>query len=402
MDLKGVFYVAINYLSQIFSVIINLLLIKGLSSNELGIVSFARIFFQIPEFTQLGLRSALDRHLPFLGSKRSRLYFSSCFYLYLLVSFFYLFIVFINSSNFIYSLFAISGVFFVVSNFFKVYFRARGEIKNLNISSFSLSVLPIVIQITFFYFYGFYGFLYSFFLGYIFVFLFLIVRYRGVLYKINLRKCYFIYKRKMVGAGTVLYINSLLIFMIFTIDRVIAGKYLGFAFLGEYSVVLFFLTVFILFPSVISELMMNRIYKEREGDGANLLFRCIIYTSLISLLIIFLFFCFGQCLVDFFIPEYSSLMNGLYFSSLILVPYSVTPFLNHYMNSINKYFMVFKVNLVACFIYFLFIFIYFYFFNVSIDFLIISKVICFFIQALLMILSTLICMTKDKGVLNEA
>ncbi|MGI8464312.1 hypothetical protein [Pectobacterium punjabense] len=384
-----IFYVIINYMSQGSNILLNVLMMRMLSPSELGLLSLAKILFQSAEYSHLGSRFALDRMLPSSDKFESLALLNSAIFFCTIFGLGYIFVCYLYFGNeSIYILFSIAGLFFVLANFFKVYSRAKSNYFHLNVVTTVLVFFPILIQIIQLISGGYHGFVHSFFYGYLISFVFIILLNRGLLLKIDPKKFFLVYKNKLAKPGFLLLISSFISFMAMTFDRIIVGVFFSLDFLGYYSILLFFISLYLIMPAVISELALPDIMKFSNGNNIFVVIKkYAIVTFLSSIFISIGVFCLFDLIINIIDPKYVFLKNEVFLALLILIPYTFTPFVIHYFNAIDKQFFLMIINLLAFIIYISFLLLYINFYSdVNLLGLVFIKVLYFFIQFLLLAL----------------
>lgn len=390
--LNQFYYVFINYLAQGMNVMLNLILIRYLTSSELGTVTLGKIFFQVADYLHLGTRYALDRYLPIKNNIRSIFYLNSVILLYFVISILYLSVVLIFwIDNLIYIFFAFSGVLFNLTNFVKIFYRSKQNYNLLNLTTMIIILLPIIIQLIGILLYQYIGFIYGFIIGYIASFYITYKFNNNLLKPIGFKSSFNIFNKKLRKPGTLLFIDGVIVFLAFTIDKLFVKSYLGLEMLGSYTVVLFFITLNLILPSTISELLFPKIIKNAyEKEIHKIILKYIIITFCLT--IIFCLFCFYlyPIFIPLVIPNYSYLINEILLSLLVMVPYAIIPFLYHYLNGLNKQKVILRINIISFTVYLISIFLFFEYTNIdlSLENLILLKILYFFIQSLLFIVVT--------------
>jgi len=162
MNKNGLIYISVVYGIQILNILLNLLLIRFLSLEQLGTITLAKVYFQFMDYTHLGMRMAIDRLAPIQNITENRLAVSIAFFITLSVSLIYITLIYLFVSNdIIILLFMFSGLFFALGNIFKSYYRAKQQFSNILMLTIILSLLPLIGQIFFLLLYGYKGFIYS-------------------------------------------------------------------------------------------------------------------------------------------------------------------------------------------------------------------------------------------------
>ncbi|OEF47201.1 hypothetical protein [Vibrio splendidus] len=380
-------YVFLNYFIQAANVALNLLMMRVLSPTELGNISLSKVFFQSAEYLHLGGRYSLDRYLPSASINKGKLYLNIVFWLYVTVgSIYFLLVIFFVGDNNLFIFFAISGVAFVLSNFIKVYHRAKLEYVKLNKTTFFILLFPIVIQFLGLYYHGFQGFIFSFFVSYLISCGVILCSNHELLQRIDILEAISIFFKVLFKPGLMLFSISIIGFIAMIIDRLLIANIIGFEELGYYSVILFFVTLYVILPGTISELALPTIINKMASSQpiVKYVVLCILITMISSLVfasLVFLFIDYGLTIIA---PEYMSLISEIKMALLILIPFSITPFLNHYFNAKDKQGILVIVNVSCILVYTSALYLYLVNYEVEFTHLILLKVAYFTLQCFVM------------------
>ena len=152
-----------------------------------------------------------------------------------------------------------AGLSFALGNIFKAYYRAKQHFKKMFLMTIILALIPLIGQLIGLLLYGYTGFIYSTFFLYMVVF-FLYIKYfnllsytkfNGIKYKV----------KSMFNIGGVLFISSLISFITFSIDKFLLEHFEGKEALGDYAIILFSFSMFLIIPSSLAELLFPKIIK---------------------------------------------------------------------------------------------------------------------------------------------
>ncbi len=145
---KSIVYLVIVYAIQILNVVLNIVLIRSLSLENLGQITLAKVYFQFMDFMHLGSRFTLDRFVPTANEENGKKLTVFAMTISFFTSFIFLFIVyFFMTTNTIVLIFMISGFIFAQETIYKAYFRAKEKTKEMIQVVLITMFFPLVAQI---------------------------------------------------------------------------------------------------------------------------------------------------------------------------------------------------------------------------------------------------------------
>ncbi len=346
---KSIVYLLIVYLVQALNVVLNILLIRFLSLEQLGQITIAKVFFQFMDYTHLGSRFAMDRYIPTHtkenGEKLTLLTMNISMFMSVLTIIVVYF--FINNSATV-LIFMISGFFYAIATIYKAYLRAREETREMFFVVLLSMLLPVIIQVVAIYFFDFKTFIVLYFISYLFGFLLLVYKFK----LISLMSLAVLIKktRDIYSASSLLFLTSLVLFLSFSIDKILLEHYRGSELLGEYSIILFVFATLLIIPGTLAELVFPKIIKKVTSSSELIHVKemaFVFFPTLFSIVIANLF-------MDYFIikfTDYSYLLNYLHLVSWATLPYAITSILYHTLNALDQRKTILKINFLVLLAY---------------------------------------------------
>ena len=344
-------YIGLGYITTLLNVIISILTIKHLSPTLLGKLSLGRSVFQSFEFSHLGVRNGLDRHLPgkenhYIKSIMFTVAFFSSFLFSLL--FIIIWAIYQKSDVLFYSSFYISGLFYSLISIYRIYYRSQNDKKAFINISVIVNIIPITAQIICFYFFKLEGLIIAQFLSYLFSY-FICLKY----FRIN-----FIYKKKLIkpifkrlfGSGYLIFISSLLSYFSTVGDRFLIADYWGLTEVGLFSVTLFIFNIFNIISVNYSEMILSKIIETRNFNY--MMKQVVFITVLVSFFVITSFFLL-PILVNLFLPEYNKLIKEMSLVIFAAIPFAGISILNYFLHAIDKRRILLLINLFCTILYFI-------------------------------------------------
>jgi O-antigen/teichoic acid export membrane protein len=331
---KSMVYLAIVYLIQILNIVLNILLIRLLPLEQLGQITIAKVFFQFMDYTHLGSRFAMDRYVPTHTEEDGKKLTIFTMNISLFVSAFFIVLVyfFINNS-FIVLIFMISGFLFAIGTIYKAYFRAREETNQMFFVILLSIFLPLIVQIITISFFDFNTFIFLFFISYITGFFLLVYKFRLIhlmTFSAFLDKAKSIYK-----AVSLLFLTSLILFLSFSIDKILLEHYKGSIVLGEYSIILFVFATLLIIPGTLAELVFPKIIKKVTATSKVIHLKEMAFIFFPTLLSIIM----ANLLMDYMIirfTKYEYLLHYLHLVSWAVLPYAITSIMYHTLNALDQ------------------------------------------------------------------
>ncbi|MCF4201115.1 polysaccharide biosynthesis protein, partial [Acinetobacter baumannii] len=150
---KGLIYIVLNYTIQFLNIIFNLLLMKYLSSYQLGSLALAKTWQQFVDYSHLGARFSLDRYIPTAEEEEKKYLVATVLFTTFIGSLFILLAaVILNDADIIVSILTASGIFIAVGNIIKAYYRATNSLTKMLNLVFYNQLLPLLISIVLYFF----------------------------------------------------------------------------------------------------------------------------------------------------------------------------------------------------------------------------------------------------------
>lgn len=345
---KGVIYILLNYMIQFLNIVFNLLLMKYLSSYQLGSLALAKTWQQFVDYSHLGARFSLDRYIP-VAEDDEKKYLVATVLLSTFVGAIIIFLVAIilNNAELIVSILTASGIFIAISNILKAYYRATDNLTEMLKLVFFNQLLPILISITtYFLTLDFNFYLISLLLLYTLFGSILIYKERELFHFIKYNKLKSVIK-DIAKPSFLLFINSLVVFLYLVMDRFFIDYSNGREQLGYYSVIIFVFSALMIIPATVAELLFVKIIKESCGSGRRIFIR----ETLITLGITILGVVFANACMGFFVTKYTDygfLIDQMHIASFAVIPFALTAIYYHVMNGLDLRKQIFLINFVVC------------------------------------------------------
>jgi len=347
---KGLIYIVLNYTIQFLNIIFNLLLMKYLSSYQLGSLTLARTWQQLVDYSHLGARFSLDRYIPVAEDEEKKYLVATVLFTTFLGSLFILLVaVVLNDADIVVSILTASGIFIAVGNIVKAYYRATNSLTKMLKLVFYNQLVPLLISIgLYFYTLDFNIYLISLIFSYLFFSFILFYRERELFHFIKYERIKKVIK-EIALPSFLLFVNSLMIFLYLVMDRFFIDYSSGREELGHYSIILFAFTALMIIPATVAELLFVKIIKQSCGAGKRLFLRETLITLGITVLgVVVANFC-----MDYFVQRFTSygfLTGKMHIATLAVIPFSLTAIYYHVMNGLDLRKEIVIVNLVVCII----------------------------------------------------
>ncbi len=350
---KSLIYIIIVYATQVLSIILNILLIRNLSLEQLGQVTLAKIYFQFMDYSHLGSRFAMDRYVPTMNNESAIKITNTVFLLSFCISIIIILIVyFFISSNIIVLIFMISGLFFSQVTIHKSFYRAKGAISSMIKIVLATLLMPLFAQVIAIKYFDFNIFIFIFFISYACAFAILYFKFR--LIQILPLSEYVDRLTFLFRSSSLLFIISLVIFLSFSIDKIVLEKYRGVELLGEYSIVLFVFATLRIIPGTLSELVFPKIIKDVSSNSKVFFPKELAFVFFPTLIAIIL----ANTFMDYFIAkftDYSYLLNLMHIISWGVLPFAITSIYYHIFNALDLRFIILKINIIILIIYLIYL-----------------------------------------------
>lgn len=345
---KGLIYIVLNYMIQFLNIIFNLLLMKYLSSYQLGSLALAKTWQQFVDYSHLGARFSLDRYIPVAEEEEKKYLVATVLFTTFIGSLFILLIaVILNDADVIVLTLTASGVFIAVGNVVKAYYRATNSLTKMLNLVFYNQFLPLLISIAlYFYTLDFNVYLVSLILSYLFFSLILFYRERELFDFIRYERIKKVVK-EIALPSFLLFINSLMIFIYLVMDRFFIDYLYGREDLGHYSIILFAFTALMIIPATVAELLFVKIIKQSCEAGKCFFWKETFITLGITVVgVIAANFCMDYFIMRF--TNYGFLTEKMHIATLAVIPFSLTAIYYHVMNGLDLRREIFIVNLIVC------------------------------------------------------
>lgn len=372
---KGIIYLLLNYLIQALNIIFNLLLMKYLSSFQLGSLALAKTWQQLVDYSHLGARFSLDRYIPVAEEDEKKYLVATVLFTTTLGSLIIFFVALIfNDADIIVSLLTASGVFIAISNILKAYYRATNKLNEMLSLVFFNQLMPLVIAITLYFItLNFNVYLISLLLTYFIFSFFLFYKERHLFnyFKIAQLKRVF---NSIALPSFLLFINSLMVFLYLVMDRFFIDYSNGREELGHYSIILFAFTALMIIPATVAELLFVKIIKQSCEAGKRFFWKETFITLGITVVgVVAANFCMDYFVKSF--TNYGFLTEQMHIATLAVIPFALTAIYYHVMNGLDLRKEIVLVNLSVCIILVLY-YIYPLFFkqNYGLDYYLYAKV----------------------------
>lgn len=354
-----IIYIFLSYSIQLLNILLNLVFMQRLPVSLLGDVAIAKIWLQTFDYTHLGTRFALDRYLPMTkndGHRSAYLLFS------LLVSFFgslaiLLISLIIENANITIFSFCLVGISLAITNVIKAYFRATENIKSVNILMGWLYAFPLTISLLAS-LYSFNAFILIYPISFWVLLIIFFLKYGfNITFDMSMRWNYILaIKRRMVGASKFLFLNSVIIYLSFVIDRLFVDWSLGRDALGTYSIIMFVFASIFSIPSILTELIYPKIIRSTVKEKKLFHWKESALVFFGTCMVILIANVSMYYLVERF-TKYAELVPLMQLAAIGVIPYSCIAILNHVFNALDKRWLLFIINLVSLLIYVLFLFV---------------------------------------------
>ena len=337
-------YSGVIYLNQICNIFISVMLIKYVSLSVLGDVTIAKVWMRLIDYSHLGLRFSVDRYCPIWTERQRRLLFVQTILVSTIVSFIVLCISLLFSDNILFnSLFILFGYAVSVFTILKNYFRAINEQNKMILTFFFVPFVPSVIQTFVLFFLGFDYYLYSF----IFLFVTCLIALMYIcIFKFDFRsfsfaKIKYIFKRTYKNSS-LLFVNSILLFLIFAVDRVLLKFHTDSETVGEYSIILFGFTLLLIVPNSLSEFFYSKIILNTVKKNKFFYKKEMLMTFLMTVFLVIVASLLSPVFFSLFLSEHANLSDNFRLLLLGVIPYAFLPILNQVLVAADKEVLLIK------------------------------------------------------------
>lgn len=326
-------YSSLAYLNQVASVMINILFIRTLTLNTLGEIAIAKVWMQVMDYSHLGLRFSLDRYVPVWDRHRSAHLLWICIGLssFISAAIIGLALLFTENKPLILA-FCIWGYGVAVATILKNYYRASADAARMLVTYAACPTIPAVVQVAVFYLLGFTGFLFFTAAASLATTAYVLIKAWPLMSDIQHRLSDTLHSVR--SATITLFINAIVIFLTFTVDRIILNAYSSKEVLGEYSIILFAFSLLLIIPSTVAEFIFPKIIRTTVDDGRVFypreMLTILTPTALATLVA---FFSASYLITQF--TSYGHLVEYIQLMTLGALPYAATPVLFHVMSALD-------------------------------------------------------------------
>lgn len=241
-----------KYIIQLLNVVFNFVCIKLLNTSDLGHLSIIKSIFGTYELAHAGSRYTIER---FSQKKNiAKTLVGTSFLIHIVGSTLLSIAFFIYYRNLEVLLIGLSGAIYFLVNIVRVYHRSSGNLKYFVKISFVSDFLLMIFQLVLVVLYGLKGIYIGYCCASVVVFLFF---YRDIASYFSVRSGQKKYLT-LSFESWVLYLNVIVALLFSLGDKFYIEAVFGSHILGEYSIVLFFQTVLLLFALSFTELLSNK------------------------------------------------------------------------------------------------------------------------------------------------
>jgi O-antigen/teichoic acid export membrane protein len=229
-----------------------------------------------------------------------------------------------------------------IATILKNFYRASADAARMLATYVACPTIPAVAQTAAFFLWGFSGFLIVTATTSLATATYVLIKSRPLMAEIRhpLRETL----HAVRSATITLFINAVVIFLTFSVDRIILNAYSSKEVLGEYSVVLFAFSLLLIIPSTVAEFIFPKIVRTTVKDGRTFhpreMLTILIPTAMATLA--------AYVSATYLVPRliiYGHLVGDIQLVTLGVLPYAVTPILFHVMSALD---MRMQLVLSAC------------------------------------------------------
>lgn len=326
-------YSGLVYLNQFANVLINIIFIRTLSLHTLGEIAIAKVWMQVLDYSHLGFRFSLDRYVPIWDLQRSAHLLWICVWVSSLVSAAIISVAMLFSDNkLLIMIFCFWGYGAAIATILKNYYRASADLPQMLKTYVVFPTIPAAFQAAGLYYWGINSFLLITVVASLVATAYFLLKIRSS--ATDAWNNFHATLRSVRSATTMLLINSIVIFLTFSVDRIIMNAYTSKDVVGEYSIVLFAFSMLFTIPSTLAEFIFPKIIRTTVDSG-RMFYPREIMTILgpTSLAVLAAYFFSPHLISDF--TTYRRLIGPIQLVTLGVLPYAVTPILFHVMNALN-------------------------------------------------------------------
>lgn len=326
-------YSGLVYLNQVANVLVNFLFIRTLSLTTLGDIAIAKVWMQVMDYSHLGLRFSLDRYVPVWDRHRSAHLLWICVGVSSIVSAAIISVALLFTDNpLLILVFCIWGYGVAIATILKNYYRASADAARMLATYVTCPTIPAIAQAAAFYVWGFAGFLIVTATTSLATSVYVLIKARPLLAEIRhpLRDTL----HAVRGATVTLFINAIVIFLTFSVDRIVLNAYSSKEVLGEYSIVLFAFSLLLIIPSTVAEFIFPTIVRTTVEDGRTFHPRAMLTILAPTATAALVAYVSAPYLVPG-LTNYGHLVGDIQLVTLGVLPYAATPILFHVMSALD-------------------------------------------------------------------
>lgn len=326
-------YSGLAYLNQVASVLVNILFIRTLSLTTLGDIAIAKVWMQVMDYSHLGLRFSLDRYVPVWDRHRAAHLLWICVGVSSLVSAAIIGAALLFTDNKLLILvFCLWGYGVAIATILKNFYRASADTSRMLATYFACPTIPAITQTAAFFVWGFTGFLVVTTATSLATAAYVLLRARPLMAEVRhpLRETL----RAVRGSTITLFINAIVIFLTFSVDRIILNAYSSKEILGEYSIILFAFSLLLIIPSTVAEFIFPKIVRTTVEDGRTFHPRALLTILIPTALAALVAYVSAPYLVNR-LTSYGHLVENIQLVTLGVLPYAATPILFHVMSALD-------------------------------------------------------------------
>lgn len=326
-------YSGLAYANQAANVLLNLLFIRSLSLTMLGDIAIAKVWMQAMDYSHLGLRFSLDRYVPVWDRHKSAHLLWICIWLSSFVSGVIIgFALLFTHNTLLILTFCFSGYGIAIATILKNYYRASADTTRMLKTYFICPTIPVLAQTASFYFWGMNGFIIVTTATSLATGAFLLIKARSLIVEIRHKLGEML--REVSSATITLFINAAVIFLTFSVDRIILNAYTSKEVLGEYSIVLFAFSLLLIIPSTLAEFVFPKVVRTAIHEGKTFYPREILTILIPTAGAVFVAYISAPFLISK-LTDYDNLTANIQLVMFGVLPYAVTPILFHVMSAMD-------------------------------------------------------------------
>jgi O-antigen/teichoic acid export membrane protein len=214
--------------------------------------------------------------------------------------------------------------------------------------------LPLITQIAFYYLFGYYGVGIGLFISNLAILIFLKYQFKiEFKFKSNaIREALFLGK-DLYSKGYILFITSLLSFFAINGDRFFIERFWSIHLVGQFSAVLLFPSLINIFSTNFTELIINKIIKNKSIKYT--IVNIFILLSIVSIVLIVSFLLLPFILQNY-LTKYIELIDQIKLSLFLSLFISIVPLIEYYFHSIDKrkYILITQIISITIYLFSLF------------------------------------------------